>query len=691
MEICVSSEDSSIFVVDGYNHRVQIMLLPELQAAKKLFSGVSGQKEIESTENFRYIRPSQISVQTDISLLKLPRYARILDVREQDTCHVQQDSDAVKLLFPVIGAHIYVPRGDINHLLQQDFFEESDQDDIMMTSHTAADSDVTATDTRKLDADGAALMKVIPKNVQQLNHQANVFMGLITGVVMNSWEVDDMHDSNSNSSGNYNIERSSSDPLGTCASHPNENRCADQQHSVIDYGLIVPSVFALNALLERSWLPSASLPSSVISSFVHLMCNDDVAATATPVNSAERRRAVAAASALLLAVTCAGTDASDSVFAHIIDELQRLAARVPLSETTSRSLIAETIREIEAAENIQISVSSYGADKNVSVGASFDSRSKSIADRDTERDRDGEKEGDNALNALRLLAFILSTKNCSTYLYPSALSASTLRTFSDDVNGQKVHNMNVRAIPFLPCPTSTCASSSSSSSSSSNSGGCAVEIRTLLFGQGWADNFRSIASQVKGETVVIKEVVETKRQMLSGAMTPTPTSNPHSQSVSPVPPHSFPSFTLHPSSYAPRGVEHSSHVRTSEPSFALKKELLNLLNSVSKVNRARLSYGDFRSKPSSSSSSSNNGVSAAALRLELLTNAKLSFDQVKIHKFGDLSLNLYTHCRFTRTLIDQIAHSKYQDIIRIQIISQLMTPMYFYATTKPCVNIKSEV
>ena len=649
MEICVSSEDSSLFVVDGYNHRVQIMLLPELQAAKKLFSGVSGQKEIESTENFRYIRPSQISVQTDISLLKLPRYTRSLDMKEGDACHQQQEYDTMKLLFPVIGAHIYVPRGDINHLLQQDFFEESDQDDILMTSHIAADSDVIAGKIRKSDSDGAALTKIVPKNVQQLNHQANVFMGLITGVVMNSWEGDNMFDNNNNSNSNSsstgsnissdssssNMNRSTSDSLGAFASHPNENRSADQPHSVIDYGLIVPSVFALNALLERSWVPSALLPSSVISSFVHLMCNDDVAATATPVNSAERRRVVAAASALLLAVTCAGIDASDSVFAHIIDELQRLAARVPSSETASRSLIAETVKEIEAAENIQISVSSYGADKSVLGVNSFDSRSKSGTDRDTERDRDGEKEGDNALDALRLLAFILSTKNCSTYLYPSALSTSTVRTYSDDTNGQKTHSMDIRAIPFLPCPTSTCASSSSSS----RSGGCAVEIRTLLFGQGWADNFRSIASQVKGETVVIKEVVETQRQMLSGAVSPTPTSNPPSQSVSPVPPHSFPSFPLHPSSYGPRGVDHSPYVRTPEPSFALKKELLDLLNSVSKVNRARLSHGDFRSKLSSSSNSS---VTAAALRLDLLTNARRSFDQVIIFMFGDSLIRLHS-------------------------------------------------
>ena len=629
----MSSEDSSLFVVDGYNHRVQIMLLPELQAAKKLFSGVSGQKEMESTENFRYIRPSQISVQTDISLLKLPRYTLSLDGEEGNKCSELQESDIMKLIFPVIGAHIYVPRGEINHLLQQDFFEESDQDDIMMTSHIAADSEITAGDIRKSYSACTALTKVVPKNVQQLNHQANVFMGLITGVVMNSWEVDNMHDSssNSNSSGSgsdsstSNISKSSTDPWGTCSSHPNEHRCADQPYSVIDYGLIVPSVFALNALLERSWVPSALLPSSVISSFVHLMCNDDVAATATPVSSAESRRVVAAASALLLAVTCAGRDASDSVFAHIIDELQRLAARVPSSETAGRSLIAETVKEIEAAENIQISVSSYGAEKSVLGGTSFDSRSKSGTDRDTERDRDGEKEGDNALDALRLLAFILSTKNCSTYLYPSALSTSTVCAYSDDSNGQKVHNMDVRALPFLPCPTSTCASSSSSSIN-----GCAVEIRTLLFGQGWADNFRSIASQVKGETAVIKEVVETKRQLLSGAVTPTPTSNPPSQSVSPVLPHSCPSFPLHLSSYGPRGVDHSPYVRTSETSFALKKELLDLLNSVSKVNRARLSYVDFRSKPSSYS---NNSVTAAALRLELLTTAKRSFDQVIIFIF----------------------------------------------------------
>jgi hypothetical protein len=614
------------------------MPLPELQAAKKLYSGVSCQKEGEgvSTENFRSIRPSQISVQTDISQLKLPRHSSTLDNKEQG-----QGFHSVKLIFPFIGAHIHVPQGDINHLLEQGFFEMSDQDSIMMTSQIAAESDNRAGDLSKLAADSGALSKNvpknIPKNVLQLNHQAAVFMGLITGVVTNSWESDHMQDcSSSNScngngygSGNSpksdsNNRRSVSSPLGTSDGHPNWNRCADLPHSVIDFSLIVPSVFALNALLERSWLPSALLPSSVISSFVHLMCNDDVAVPVTPVSNAERRRVVAAASALLLAVICVGKDASDSVFTHIIDELQRIAAKAPCYEIASLPSTAETTKEIESTENVQISVASYGADKSLLMGNSSDPRVV-IVDREIERDRErnGEKEGNNALDALRLIAFILSTRSCSTYLYPSSLSAST-------VSVQKCHNMDIKAAPSpsLLSPISSGASSSSSSSS----GGYAVEIRTLLFGQGWTDESRSIASQVKGETVVIKEVVETKRQMLSGAVTPTHTSNPPSQSGSPIPPHSFPSFPRNPPSYHFRGVEHCSYVRTSEHSFPLKKELLDLLNSVSKVNRARQSSGD--SSCLTSSADKDNCVTATAMRLELLHNAKRSFDQVIFLFYG---------------------------------------------------------
>ena len=633
MEICVSSEDSSIFVVDGYNHRVQIMPLPELQAAKKLYSGVSSLKEGDgvNTENFRSIRPSQISVQTDISLLKLPRHPSTLGTKEQDA-HYSQRTHSVKLIFPFIGAHIHVPQGDINHLLEQGFFEVSDQDSIKMASHIASESDNRAGDMSKFAADSGALSKNVPnnvpKNVLQLNHQAAVFMGLITGVVTNSWELDHVQDSSSSSgSGNgsspksdSNNRRSVSSPSGLSDGHPNWSQCADLPHSVIDYSLIVPSVFALNALLERSWLPSALLPSSVICSFVHLMCNDDVAVPVTPVCNAERRRVVAAASALLLAVICVGKDASDSVFTHIIDELQRTAARVPCYEIASRPATAETTKEIESTDNVQISVASYGADKSPLMGNSHDPRLV-IADREIERERerDGEKEGNNTLDALRLIAFILSTRSCSTYLYPSSLSAST-------VTVQKGHNMDVKAAPSpsLLSPISSSVSGSSSSSSSSSSGGYAVEIRTLVFGQGWTDESRSIASQVKGETVVIKEVVETKRQMLSGAVTPTHTSNPPSQSGSPIPPHAFPSFSLNPPSYHLRGVEHSSYVRTSEHSLALKKELLDLLNSVSRVNRARQSAGDTSCLPSTM----ENCVTATALRLELLHNAKRSFDQV---------------------------------------------------------------
>lgn len=596
------------------------MPLPELQAAKKLYSVESSQKEGEgaNTENFRSIRPSQISVQTDVSLLKLPRYSTTLDTKELDT-HYSQRLPSVKLIFPFIGAHIHVPRGDISHLLQQGFFEVSDQDSINMTSHIASELEYRAEDMSIFAADSGALSKNVPKNVLQLNHQATVFMGLITGVVTNSWESDHVQDSSSGSGSgsspknDCNNRRIVSPPLGLSDGHPNWSSLPD---SVIDYSLIVPSVFALNALLERSWMPSALLPSSVICSFVHLMCNDDVAAPVTPVINAERRRVVAAASALLLAVICVGEDASDSVFAHIIEELQRTAARVPCYDRASRPSAAEITKEIESTENVQISVASYGADKCLLMGNSYDPRVV-ILDRELERDRerDGEKEGNNALDALRLIAFILSTRSCSTYLYPSSLSAST-------VSVQKSHNMDVRAAPSSSL--SSPISSSASSSSCSGSGGYVVEIRTLLFGSGWTDESRSIASQVKGETVVIKEVVETKRQMLSGAVTPTPTSNPPSQSASPIPPHSFPYFPLNPPSYHLRGVEHSSYVRTSEHSFALKKELLDLLNSVSRVNRTRQSAGD----SSSLTTSADDCVTATALRLELLKNAKRSFDQV---------------------------------------------------------------
>ena len=80
MEMCVNNEDCSLCVVDGYNHRVQIIILPELKAARaKLTIAMNGypqgthgkrnskRRSDHATAGGGSVRPSAVAVLSDIS------------------------------------------------------------------------------------------------------------------------------------------------------------------------------------------------------------------------------------------------------------------------------------------------------------------------------------------------------------------------------------------------------------------------------------------------------------------------------------------------------------------------------------------------------------------------------------------------------------------------------------------------
>ena len=108
MEMCVNNEDCSLCVVDGYNHRVQIIILPELKAARAKLTiamtgyahGTHGGKRHSKRRSDHAagtgsgtIRPSTVAVLSDIS-------QAIVSVEGTDT---SSSSSLVKIRFPTLS------------------------------------------------------------------------------------------------------------------------------------------------------------------------------------------------------------------------------------------------------------------------------------------------------------------------------------------------------------------------------------------------------------------------------------------------------------------------------------------------------------------------------------------------------------------------------------------------------------
>jgi hypothetical protein len=597
----VSSEDSSIFVVDGYNHRVQVLLLPELLAARKVVSLLTEKKR--KLDNQSTVRPSRIAVRTDISLLRLPRSSG----RPEDTLAGHSGHHRVKLLFPSIGSYITIPASNIGHLSSSGFFMEPTCDDSQFSARRppsprpAPEESCDNIVKRREPYDPSR-----SPNTLQLNHQAAVFMGLINGVVTDSWESTDCSFSagRTKSSALSSSHGAQESLLRTALENSAETESRHQNDYIIDYSLIVPSVFALYALLERSWLPGAYMPSSVINSLVHLMCHDDASLSAG--NRSERGRVVAASAALLAAVVSAGKEAAESVFSHIIAELHLSAAGAPSDSDSSFSLVDTSTEDANQSEGyIQISVSPYPTDRSILGETGLESRA-------ADGFRVEEEEREEALDTLRILAFILSSQSDSICPYPSSIPVPSTSVFCESSttlcqSGDEVCRSGGRRTP------------SSLSSAPTTAFSYDLELRVLVFGQAWCQDHGGIVRDRKG----CRSESGAKRMLSPGAITPA--SRPPSQPVSPVPLHSFPPFPLGSSPYS-HERETLSYPRNRESSYCpLSKEVLDLLETVSRINRYRQSCNDgFDFSPK------DTDRSCSKMQLELLEKANTCFRQVRV-------------------------------------------------------------
>ena len=470
MELCISADDCSLCVVDGYNHRVQLILLPELQMLKKK-EAISSRMKRKTTEVSNIVRPSKISLQANISLLRFnsSKYLTPFNITSRngtDKNDVDNNNiklDRIYLLFPPLGLYLTVTNHDVQHLLKVGFFLQDTntefrnnphskkievynmqsfsstlKDDNMLLSDSMSRSDKTSTIAAEIcnTRDSSSRDESVKtKNIKKLNNQAKIFMDLIIDVV---------NDSNIE---NNDEEYSNKSLLNDNATHmsieyKNNNETLDQSNTsdslniqTIDFNLIVPSVFAMHALLERSWHPDKYLPHTVIKALVHLMCQDDV--ERENIKSYERKRIIAASSALLTAIVKVGTRSSEIVFTTLLSELKlfeikSIKSNLDLTNSTwGDSKIESRIHpEVYVAPkeilDDEIIVSAQGSDRNGRADSTkgkkdegnnnSENRSNDMHDDDDDNDDD---EDDEVVMSLRLLAILFLNLRNSNYPFPS--------------------------------------------------------------------------------------------------------------------------------------------------------------------------------------------------------------------------------------------------------------------------------
>ena len=121
MEMCVNNEDCSLCVVDGYNHRVQIIILPELKAARAKLTvamtgytqGTQGKRNGKRRSDHTAgaggtARPSTVAVLSDIS-------QAIVSIAGADTSS-SSSSSLVTVHFPTLSDAMWGSGGNSNML-----------------------------------------------------------------------------------------------------------------------------------------------------------------------------------------------------------------------------------------------------------------------------------------------------------------------------------------------------------------------------------------------------------------------------------------------------------------------------------------------------------------------------------------------------------------------------------------------
>jgi hypothetical protein len=202
MEMCINHEERTICIVDGYNHRVQIISLPELKvkplrnkATKEIISSNNCVSRISSNNCLSRISSnncaSRIAALSDMSTAKIMTIKNASNNGSIDDIDGKVHSDSITMInlltttyplkvltFPFFTTPIIIHARDIRSLLKMGYFSIfNNSKDIINKSFSDSEKyDGTEVNEKKIVKGTIQKDKLISRNMQRLNDQAEVFI-----------------------------------------------------------------------------------------------------------------------------------------------------------------------------------------------------------------------------------------------------------------------------------------------------------------------------------------------------------------------------------------------------------------------------------------------------------------------------------------------------------------------------------
>lgn len=296
MELCVDMEEGVLLVVDGYNHRIQIIEVPELQSTKQRLRAAAKRKADDILRGRTLARPSLLAVMTDVtvdnlhimtadnkSLNLLPTLATGLS--SSNNKNTNQDNNGVaniqfqslitsSLLLPLLLTtpcissllyNIYIPYDDVQSLLTTISTKMNNHSNIITAiSHNINNNNgekIFDTITRvRINSSSDRNDNRIndPINKAQVNTQGDLFLSMLESLPNNSITTTTAIATDVTS-----IDIATEAMTTTTTSS-----------SSFSYLLMTPALLALHSLIERGWQPT-TIPTSVIGLLVNFLQNID--------------------------------------------------------------------------------------------------------------------------------------------------------------------------------------------------------------------------------------------------------------------------------------------------------------------------------------------------------------------------------------------------------------------------------
>jgi DNA-binding beta-propeller fold protein YncE len=279
-ELCMCVEEGVLLVVDGYNHRLQVIEIEELQGTKVRIAQRNKARAEEERRLRNLPKASRTAFETELSS------ARVMPLSTDNNSNSNSNSNSKNkhlLHFPALG-----PLYDFEVSGDTDLSPVTQGSSSVALASAAAlspDKGATSTSLGNLLLPRALLSPLSPGNTDR---HARSFLGVIASI------HDDLNDA---------VER------------------GNEEDSLDALSLLVPPVLALHALVERRWVPHEH---SINDEVVHALAKVLQAVRHVTVDEQEKQRVVEAVTSILKLGAMSSPAVADAVFRGMLGNLVSL-------------------------------------------------------------------------------------------------------------------------------------------------------------------------------------------------------------------------------------------------------------------------------------------------------------------------------------------------------------------------------